>query len=86
MDFGNGVERSVRDFCIFSRHDANEPSGGKAAWVMELIRASGLCREPAAINFAFARKVFRSDIFEQASALRHSTNANSEHESNIVPA
>lgn len=86
MDFGHDVTRSVRDFCIFNRDGANDPSGDKAAWVMELIRASGFCKEPSAINFAFARKVFRSDIFEQASALRHSTNPNSEHEYKIVHA
>jgi ABC-type nitrate/sulfonate/bicarbonate transport system substrate-binding protein len=86
MDFGHGVTRSVRDFCIFHRHGANDPSGEKAAWVMELIRASGLCPEPAAINFAFARRIFRADIFEQATSLRQSTNKNSEYESRIVHA
>jgi ABC-type nitrate/sulfonate/bicarbonate transport system substrate-binding protein len=72
MDFGHGVERDVSDFCIFHRHDANEPSGDKAAWALDLVRTSGLCKEPLAINFPFARKIFRSDIFEKASALRRS--------------
>ena len=86
MDFGHGMTRTVRDFCIFSRDGANEPSGDKAAWVMELIRASGLCPDLAAINFAFARKIFRSDIFEQANALRQSTSTTPEHESRIIHA
>jgi ABC-type nitrate/sulfonate/bicarbonate transport system substrate-binding protein len=80
MDFGHGMERIVGDFCIFNRDSANEPSGDKAAWAMELVRASGLCPEPSAINFAFAKKIFRTDIFEQANLLRHSTPNRSEHE------
>ena len=69
LDFGHATERSVSDFCIFHRDNANEPSGDKAAWAMELIRASGFCPEPSAINFAFAKKIFRTDIFESASEL-----------------
>jgi ABC-type nitrate/sulfonate/bicarbonate transport system substrate-binding protein len=80
IDFGHGTERAVRDFCVFYRGDANEPGGGKAAWSLELVRASGLCPDPAAISFAFAKKIFRADIFHQAVALRHSTQSKSEHE------
>jgi ABC-type nitrate/sulfonate/bicarbonate transport system substrate-binding protein len=76
MDFGHAAEHAVRDFCIFHRDHANEPSGDKAAWVLDLIRASGLCAQPAALNFAFAKKIFRADIFEAASRLRLSTNTN----------
>jgi ABC-type nitrate/sulfonate/bicarbonate transport system substrate-binding protein len=74
VDFGHDTERAVRDFCIFHRDHANEPSGDKAAWALDLVRASGLCKEPSAINFAFARKIFRPEIFEQAVQLRNSTN------------
>jgi ABC-type nitrate/sulfonate/bicarbonate transport system substrate-binding protein len=70
LDFGHGLARKVGDFCVFHRSDANEPSGDKAAWALELVRSSGLCPEPAALNFAFGRKVFRPDIFEQATRLR----------------
>lgn len=66
MDFGHGLERTLSDFCIFHHDSANAPSGDKAAWTLELVRVSGLCPEPAAINFAFGRKIFRPDIFEQA--------------------
>jgi ABC-type nitrate/sulfonate/bicarbonate transport system substrate-binding protein len=71
MDFGHGVERKVSDFCIFRQPGANEPSGDKVAWVLELIRASGFCDAPAAINFAFAKKILRPDIFDAAVALRN---------------
>lgn len=72
LDFGHGLARKVDDFCVFRRYDANEPSGDKAAWALELVRSSGLCPEPAALDFAFGRKVFRPDIYEQAVRLRGS--------------
>src|SRR4029077_3211077 len=80
IDFGHDTERAVDDFCIFHRNSANEPSGDKAAWVLDLVRASGLCKEPSVINFAVGRKTFRPDIFEQSVALRHSTPTQSENE------
>jgi ABC-type nitrate/sulfonate/bicarbonate transport system substrate-binding protein len=70
IDFGHGTKRVVRDFCIFHKDNANEPSGDKAAWAMELVRTSGLCAEPAALQFALGREIFRPDIFEQAVRLR----------------
>jgi ABC-type nitrate/sulfonate/bicarbonate transport system substrate-binding protein len=80
LDFGHGASRRVEDFCLFHRRDANEPSGDKAAWVLELVRTSGLCPEPSALNFALARKVFRPDIFERARRLRSSTQHQIHHE------
>ncbi len=70
MDFGHDRERTVNDFCIFHRDNANEPGGDKAAWVFNLVRDSGLCPNPSAINFALGRKIFRADIFDQAVKLR----------------
>jgi len=84
IDFGHGLERSVSDFCIFHRGGANEPSGDKAAWALQLVRDSGLCPDPSAISFAFAKKIFRPDIFEKAVALRHSTPTPSEHDQQTV--
>lgn len=73
FDFGQNRVRVVRDFNVFHRGHANEPSGEKAAWVLQLIRASGQTPEPGALNFAFGRRIFRADIFEKASRLRSST-------------
>jgi len=70
FDFGQGRVRTVPDFNIFYRDDANEPSSGKAAWVLQHLRDRGLCREPAALNFALGRSVFRLDLFEQAVRFR----------------
>jgi ABC-type nitrate/sulfonate/bicarbonate transport system substrate-binding protein len=73
FDFGHNQRRTVRDFSVFHRNDANEPSGKKAAWVLELIRASGQCPDPSSLNFAFGRRVFRADIFAKASELARTT-------------
>jgi ABC-type nitrate/sulfonate/bicarbonate transport system substrate-binding protein len=70
IDFGQKDARTIPDFSVFHRNDANEPSSDKAAWVLQLIRASGQCPEPSALNFAFGRRVFRADIFEKAVQLR----------------
>jgi ABC-type nitrate/sulfonate/bicarbonate transport system substrate-binding protein len=72
FDFGQGNVRPVSDFCIFHGGGANEPSGEKAGWVLSNIRASGLCRDAATLNFALGRRIFRSDIYEQALQLRNS--------------
>jgi len=72
LDFGHGQQRAVRDFFVFNRDNANEPGGDKAAWVFNLIRATGLQAEPATIDFGLARAVFRADIFARAAARSHS--------------
>ena len=78
MDFGHRHERAVPEFCVFHRDNANEPSGDKAAWILDLIRASGLCKEPSALNGALARKTFRADIFAESAAWRPSAMIRSE--------
>jgi ABC-type nitrate/sulfonate/bicarbonate transport system substrate-binding protein len=80
MDFGHGIQRAVPGFCTFHRGNANEPSNDKAAWTLELIRESGLCDQPSALNFAFGCRVFRTDIFEQAVRLCSSTHTKTENE------
>lgn len=66
FDFGHGRIRVVPDFTVFYGNDANEPSGDKAAWVLQHLRDHSLCREPVRLDFALGRNVFRPDIFEQA--------------------
>jgi ABC-type nitrate/sulfonate/bicarbonate transport system substrate-binding protein len=72
FDFGQNGARTVRDFSIFHRDNANEPSSEKAGWVMQLIRASGQCPDASALTFALSRRLFRMDIFEKAVQLRES--------------
>jgi len=69
LDCGNGITRRVDDFFIFHRDGANEPAGARAAWALQLVRASGLCPEPAKLNFPLGRRVFRADLHEEAAKL-----------------
>ena len=73
LDLGHGISRRVANFCIFHRDNASEPSRDKAGWVLELVRASGFCPAPAVLDSGFTRKIFRADIFEQATRY-HFTN------------
>ena len=73
FDFTRGEGRSISDFCIFHRHDANEPSADKAGWVLRNLRTSGLCKDPASLNAALGRKIFRADIFAAAQRLQTSS-------------
>jgi len=70
FDFGRGSARPVPDFFIFHGHDANEPSADKAARVVELVRASGLCPRPLDLNLGLSHRVYRPDIFFEARKLQ----------------
>ena len=69
FDFGHDQLRAVPDFNVFHRHAANDPSNEKAAWVLENIRASGLCKDPSVLDAGLGRRVFRQDIYRQATRL-----------------
>lgn len=90
LDCGNGTTRRVGDFFVFHHHDANEPSGDKVAWALELVRASGLCTDPAGLNFALGRRVFRHDLFQLAArTLSHNaipTHQVNDQKNELVPA
>jgi len=73
FDFGHGEVRHFQNFTVFHRHDANEPSDFKAAWVLERLRASGLCPNPSVLTAALGQHIFRVDIFDRAVRLRNST-------------
>jgi len=70
IDFGHGQERTVNGFCVFHRDNANEPGGDKAVWTLDLIRASGLCADISVLNNKLIRRIFRTEIFDQAVQLR----------------
>jgi ABC-type nitrate/sulfonate/bicarbonate transport system substrate-binding protein len=78
FNFTRGAGRSISDFCIFHRHDANEPSADKAGWVMRSLRIGGLCKDPSLLSAALGRRVFRADIF--AAAQRLQLDSSSHHE------
>ncbi|HZI31725.1 MAG TPA: hypothetical protein VFF11_05250, partial [Candidatus Binatia bacterium] len=93
LDCGNGITRQVSDFFVFHHNDANEPSGDKTAWALQLVRASGLCTDPASLNFVLGRRVFRHDLFQLAAKTISNISENSnqhihdipENESQLVP-
>jgi ABC-type nitrate/sulfonate/bicarbonate transport system substrate-binding protein len=73
FDFGHGEVRRVPDFSVFHGDNANEPSSDKAAWILQRLRAGGLRPGPATSNAGLVRRIFRTDIFDRALRLRHST-------------
>ena len=73
FDFGHGKMRHIQNFSVFHRHNANEPSDDKAAWVLDRLRASRLCPNPQALTAALGQQIFRADIFDRAVRLRNST-------------
>lgn len=78
-----GSERSgyQKDFTIFARDNANDPSALKAAWIMENLRESGLGRGSSELSCSLAKRVFRGDLFEAALRLCRSTGLKPKHES-----
>jgi len=71
LDFGHGRSHTTEDFMVFHRLGANEPTADKAAWVTNHVRNSKLAMA-AELTPAFARSVFRCDIYDRACALRAS--------------
>ncbi len=69
FDFGCGRVEGRPDFHIFHRHNANEPSPDKAAWILRLMLKSGLVQDRSIVQSETAKQVFRPDIFLQAQQL-----------------
>ncbi|MBC8001750.1 MAG: ABC transporter substrate-binding protein [Opitutaceae bacterium] len=69
--FGFGPDRTERlpDIMVFSRHDANEPSIDKAAWIINHLIRSGIMKSPARLHPSHARNHFRVDLYEEARRL-----------------
>lgn len=70
FDFGQGTIRQISEFCVFGHGQAAEPSRSKAAWALEVVRASGFCKEPALLNSALGDRVFCVDVYGKALLLR----------------
>lgn len=76
---GNQI-RSVPDFFIFDGEDAHEPSGDKAAWVIQQLRSWGTYKDHTALNGGLIRRVFRADIYDEAVRLQRSINRSQTYE------
>ncbi len=66
FNFGHSKTEPLPDFCTFHRDGANEPTLARAMWAINMVRATGACQEPSALNQHLARRCFRSDLFERA--------------------
>jgi len=91
FDFGHGGVRHIPNFSVFHRHNANEPSSDKAEWILQQLRASGLCPNPAPLTDELGCRIFRTDIFDRALCLRNSTTnidyeKHTQSENELVPA
>ncbi len=64
--FGHQKTELMPEFCIFNRDGANEPTLARAAWTLDLVRRSGACAEPSALNQHLAGKVFPAEIYRRA--------------------
>lgn len=69
FDFGFGRVEELPDFNVFSRHNANEPSSEKAAWVVNHLLRTGAIQSRAVLQTAPAQRIFRTDLFDQARQL-----------------
>jgi ABC-type nitrate/sulfonate/bicarbonate transport system substrate-binding protein len=84
--FGHKKAATLEEFCIFHRAGANEPTLARAAWTLDLVRASQACAEPSALNQHLARKVFRSDIYQRATEAQFSASDPYDHENQLTAA
>ncbi len=69
FDAGPGRVELLPDLQIFSEGGANEPTAAKAAWVIRQLPLRDSDPAMASAHEALLAKVFRADIFQQASQL-----------------
>ena len=86
FDFGNGRVETLPDFNVFSRHEANEPTTAKAAWILRQFRNQGVVPNDLLSRMETTANVFRADLFHQASQLVTPTqpNATKPHEETVL--
>ncbi|MDB6065712.1 MAG: putative Nitrate transporter [Pedosphaera sp.] len=72
----NGVE----GLCLFPDRTNAAPSADKSAWMLEMMRSSGLCPQPGKLDMLLARRIFRLDLFDQALRLLSTTPNKNEYE------
>lgn len=60
------ADTPARDFHIFHRNGANEPSQEKIAWITRSVLQSGLLPDRATFPISAAQQIFSSEIFSEA--------------------
>jgi hypothetical protein len=83
LDRGDGDFERSEDFTIFARKNTNEPSEDKAAWILNGLRDSNLCNDPAALNRTLGQRVFSVEIFDEALRLCNATQCEDEKKKKI---
>ena len=76
FNYGHGRLESLPDFQVFSRHEANEPTPAKAAWVLRQLPQLGADAAASPSLPGSLARVFRADIFQQARQLVAATQPN----------
>ena len=66
FDFGKERVENVAEFHIFSRHNANEPTSERAAWVLENLRDLDVFAGKVPAEVSQLLRGFRPDIYRQA--------------------
>ena len=72
IESGGGRARTGLDLNIFHRHNANDPSDDKAAWIMSHLYefvAEGIFNNRTAGRTPVLKNIFRRDIYERARKL-----------------
>lgn len=86
FDFGFDRNERLPEFVVFSRHDANEPSIDKAAWIINHLIRSGILKNAERLHPSQARNHFRVDLYQQARQLVSQTgSANTAKEPILAP-
>ena len=73
LGFGPDRMERLPEFMVFSRHDANEPSIDKAAWIINHLIRSEFIKSSTGLHPSHARKHFRLDLYQEAVQLVQQT-------------
>lgn len=65
-DFGYGRVEQCPGFNLFARENANEPTPGRARWVMDSLFKSGLLPAPDSYPAQLTEQCFRADLHAKA--------------------
>jgi len=86
FQFGADRTEMVPGFHRFAGDEANEPSIGKAQWILEHLLRLGAIQDRTAIRTLASGAVFRTDLYQQARQLLNSTEQTNPDALELTPA
>ncbi len=86
FQFGADRTEMVPGFHRFAGDEANEPSIGKAQWILEHLLRLGVIQDRTAIRTLASGAVFRADLYQQARQLLNSTEQTNPDALELTPA